>query len=110
MNDSPVFNRQRIEDARRRQGEILAQRKLGYVSPSLRKHEYPSLRKLGAYGRRPGSRMVFLSKGSGVTDTGRTVSNPGFPFVNAGKPIFAGGLPLGFDRETALEFLREQTK
>lgn len=103
LDDSPRFSRARIVAAKRFQQALLAARKPG--------QPYPSLRKLGAYGRGPEPRVAFLSKGVGTVETPngpRMVSNPGFPFVGRGKPIFAGGMPLGFDYETALAYLRER--
>jgi len=96
--------RVRSEIAKRAQARILAERKPG--------QPYPSLRKLGAYGPQPEPRLAYLSKGHTITASGRVVTNPGFPFVNLrpGVDWTAGGLPLGFDRETALAYMREQAE
>jgi hypothetical protein len=103
------MNRARIEEARARQPEAIAYWKSKGQNLGL---PFPSLRRLGAYGPQPERRLVYLSKGVGVVSTPdgrRQVTNPGFPFVRPGKDWAAGGLPLGFDRETALAYMREQT-
>ena len=101
----PRSNRAVIEEARARQPGAIVEWKSKGQKQGL---PYPSLRRLGAYGPQPERRLVYLSKGSGVAD-GRFVTNPGFPFVKPPKDWAAGGLPLGFDRETALAYMREQT-
>jgi len=59
-----------------------------------------------------GGHMAFMSKGMSVvpdeTGSPRIVTNPGFPYVKKGKSWLAGGLPLGFDRETALAYVKEK--
>jgi len=100
-------NRARIGVARAQQPEAIARWKTKGQKQGL---PFPSLRRLGAYGPQPERRLVYLSKGVGIVgDPPRFVRNPGFPFVGKGKDWAAGGLPLGFDRETALAYMREQT-
>jgi len=65
---------------------------------------------------KPEKRMAYLSMGvglvSGPDGSPRVVRNPGFPYVRPRKGVSwtAGGLPLGFDKKSALAYMQREAE